>query len=190
MINCAQWHFLSRSSALNWALKKSAQQHHLEEESCTESKDTNCSWKPFISKYLSGSAKLQKSWPRAAGILSAAASKEEEPGCLTSQPQSYGMCKGGRIEREGKIFGSPSYTNFLHYLYFHYMCFSNHLSVIFLNYALMKYAQSQAEICKANRLCAAHGAKGICSARTVQPQKQAFPGALPLPGCSTARFSS
>lgn len=92
VINCAQWHFLSRSSALNWALKKSAQQHHLGEESCTESKDTNCSWKPFISKYLSVSAKLQRSWPRAAGTLSAAASKEEEPGCLThNKPEFWGV---------------------------------------------------------------------------------------------------
>lgn len=190
MINCAQWHFLSRSSALNWALKKSAQQHHLGEESCTESKDTNCSWKPFISKYLSVSAKLQKSWPRAAGTLSAAASKEEEPGCLTYKPQSYGVCKGGRTEREGKTFSSPSCTNSLHYLYFHYTCFSNHPSVIFLNYTLMEYTQSQSETCKANRLCAAHRVKGISSAHTAQTQKQAFPRALPLPGCSTARFSS
>lgn len=156
MINCAQWHFLSWSPALNWALKESAQQHHLEEESFTENGDTNCSWKAFISKYLSVSAKLQKSWPRAAGTLSAAASKEEEPGCLTYKPQGYGVCKWGTAERKGKIFISPSCTNSFTTCIITTWAFLTILQWYSL-IAVMKYTQSQSEICRANRLCAAQG---------------------------------
>jgi len=54
----------------------------------------------------------------------------------------------------------------------------------------MKFTQNQSEICKANRLCIAHGKKGISSAHTIQTKNHAFPRALPLPGCSMARFSS
>lgn len=170
--------------ALNWALKKSAQRYHLEQESCTENEDTNCSWKAFISKYLSVSAKLQKSWPRAAGTLSAAASKKE-PECLTYKPPTpinhsiMGCANEGELREKQEYFVLPPVpTSFTTCIFT--TCASLTISVIFLNYTLMKYTQSQSGICKANRLCAAQGLRRTSSAHAIQTQNQAFPGAPPL----------